>query len=108
MNLEFIAGIERYIKQIIIISNVGMVILLVLLAILLPLYFRKFKNNFTGILTSWSISIGIAIIGTILTWIGSFSYGGLSWFFIIGPFIVIAGIILAVFAAIKSANTGKS
>jgi len=45
MNSELIADIERYIKQVIIVSNVGVVILLVLLAIFLPLYFRKFKNT---------------------------------------------------------------
>jgi len=63
---------------------------------------------FNGILASWSISIGLTIIGTVLTWIGSFSYGIWSWLFIISPFIVFAGIILAIFAAIKSANPKKS
>ena len=86
----------------------GIVVLIILLAIFIPLYFRKFKNNFNGILVSWLISIGITSIGAVLTWKGSISYGGWSWFFLIGPFIVFAGIILAVFAAIKSADTRKS
>jgi len=108
MNWELIGSIERFIKQTIIASNAGIVVLIVLLAIFLPLNFRKLKNNFNGILASWSISIGLTIIGAVLTWIGSFSYGGWSYLFIIGPFIVFAGMILAVFAAIKSANPGKS
>jgi len=108
MNWELIESIERFIKQAVIISNAGVVVLIVLLAIFLPLYFRKFKNNFNGILASWSISIGLTIVGTVLTWIGSFSYGGWSYLFIISPFIVFAGMILAVFAAIKSANPRKS
>ena len=108
MNWELIGSIERFIKQTIIVSNAGIVVLIVLLAIFLPLYFRKFKNNLTGILASWSISIGLTIIGTVLTWIGSISYGGWSYLFIIGPFIVFTGMILAVFAAIKSAKPKKS
>ena len=108
MNWELIESIVRFIKQVVIISNAGVVVLIVLLAIFLPLYFRKFKNNFNGILASWSISIGLAIVGTVLTWIGSFSCGGWSYLFIISPFIVFAGMILAVFAAIKSANPRKS
>ncbi len=95
-------------RDIFIACSLGVVVLVVLLTIFLPLFFKKIKNDFTGVLVSWCISIGLIIVGAVFIWIGAISVGGRTILLWIEPFVVFAGMILAFIAVIKTRSRNNS